>query len=225
MNARLAELRAEVRARWSDYRRGATLLVREASSGVTVDPRDVVTEQVGDLEPAVSRGRLLPEQPLPAAAAGRARRAGSDGRRRALPGRRLLRQRPAGARRGAALRARAGRRGQPQRGELGARERRPQRARRTANSSPPTRAPCSPAIPFAGADAAVIVDPPRKGCGDAFLRAAAAPSRRARSSTCRATPRRRRATSRRWPPPATPACACSPSTCSRRRGTSRRSRR
>ena len=25
------------------------------------------------------------------------------------------------------------------------------------------------AIPFAGADAAVIVDPPRKGCGDAFL--------------------------------------------------------
>src|SRR6185436_5157301 len=25
------------------------------------------------------------------------------------------------------------------------------------------------AVPFAGADAAVIVDPPRKGCGDAFL--------------------------------------------------------
>jgi len=24
-------------------------------------------------------------------------------------------------------------------------------------------------VPFAGADAAVIVDPPRKGCGDAFL--------------------------------------------------------
>src|SRR3954463_3819092 len=49
VNARLTELRAEVRARWSEYRRGATLLVREASSGVTVDPRAVVTEQVGDL--------------------------------------------------------------------------------------------------------------------------------------------------------------------------------
>src|SRR5262249_3980547 len=43
VNARLGELRAEVQARWTDYRRGATLLVREASSGVTVDPRAVVT--------------------------------------------------------------------------------------------------------------------------------------------------------------------------------------
>jgi 23S rRNA (uracil1939-C5)-methyltransferase/tRNA (uracil-5-)-methyltransferase len=25
------------------------------------------------------------------------------------------------------------------------------------------------AVPFVGADAAVIIDPPRKGCGDAFL--------------------------------------------------------
>jgi len=47
VNDRLATLRAEVHARRETYRRGATLLVREAASGVTVDPRDVVTEQVG----------------------------------------------------------------------------------------------------------------------------------------------------------------------------------
>ncbi len=32
VNARLAELRAEVLARWESYRNGATLLVREAAS-------------------------------------------------------------------------------------------------------------------------------------------------------------------------------------------------
>src|SRR3954471_16245841 len=41
VNARLATLREEVRARASSYNRGATLLVREAASGVTVDPRAV----------------------------------------------------------------------------------------------------------------------------------------------------------------------------------------
>ena len=64
MNARLAELRAEVRARWSDYRRGATLLVREASSGVTVDPRDVVTEQVGDLSLRFLAGDFFQNNPF-----------------------------------------------------------------------------------------------------------------------------------------------------------------
>ena len=64
MNARLAELRAEVRARWSDYRRGATLLVREASSGVTVDPRDVVTEQVGDLSLQFLAGDFFQNNPF-----------------------------------------------------------------------------------------------------------------------------------------------------------------
>src|SRR6476660_4679179 len=64
VNARLAELRAEVRARWSDYRRGATLLVREASSGVTVDPRDVVTEQVGDLSLQFLAGDFFQNNPF-----------------------------------------------------------------------------------------------------------------------------------------------------------------
>ena len=80
-------------------------------------------------QPAVPGRRLLPEQPVPAPAPGRPRRARGADRRRALPGRRLLRQRPAGAGGGAALRARARRRGQRQRRGLGARERRPQRAR------------------------------------------------------------------------------------------------
>ena len=64
VNARLTELRAEVRARWSTYRRGATLLVREAASGVTVDPRDVVTEQVGDLSLRFLAGDFFQNNPL-----------------------------------------------------------------------------------------------------------------------------------------------------------------
>src|SRR6185369_17865961 len=64
VNARLAELRADVLARWSGYRRGATLLVREASSGVTVDPRDVVTEQVGDLSLRFLAGDFFQNNPF-----------------------------------------------------------------------------------------------------------------------------------------------------------------
>ena len=127
------------------YRRGATLLVREASSGVTVDPRDVITEQVGDLSLQFLAGDFFQNNPflLPRLVAHVAQR--GDGRRRALPGRRLLRQRPAGARGGAALRARAGRRGQRQRRAAGRATTPPATGAPTASSSPPTPAPCSPA--------------------------------------------------------------------------------
>src|SRR5262252_4824073 len=61
---RRVTLRAEVRERWSEYRRGATLLVREATSGVTVDPRAVVTERVGDLELQFLAGDFFQNNPF-----------------------------------------------------------------------------------------------------------------------------------------------------------------
>ncbi len=52
INARLPEVRAEVRARAEagEYARGATLLLREASGEVTTDYDRVITESVGDLK-------------------------------------------------------------------------------------------------------------------------------------------------------------------------------
>ena len=224
MNARLAELRAEVRARWSDYRRGATLLVREASSGVTVDPRDVVTEQVGDLSLRFLAGDFFQNNPflLPRLVAHVAQEATAGGARLlvdAYCGSGLL---------GLAAAPRFER-------VLGvevspsavswARENAARNGRTNCEFIAADASAVFAGIPFAGADAAVIVDPPRKGCGDVFL-AQLCRLRAAHDRLRVVQPaRRRRATSRRWPPLDTPACACSPSTCSRRRGTSRPSRR
>jgi 23S rRNA (uracil1939-C5)-methyltransferase len=168
VNARLAELRAEVRARWSTYRRGATLLVREASSGVTVDPREVVTEQVGDLSLRFLAGDFFQNNPflLPRLVAHIAREAQTGGARflvDAYCGSGLL---------GLAAAPRFER-------VLGvevsasavrwARENAARNARGNCEYLAADATAVFAAIPFAGADAAVIVDPPRKGCGAAFL--------------------------------------------------------
>lgn len=50
INDRLATVRAEVIAKRDTYRRGATLLLRDASGAVTTDYDAVVTETVGDLK-------------------------------------------------------------------------------------------------------------------------------------------------------------------------------
>ncbi|MBI5382730.1 MAG: class I SAM-dependent RNA methyltransferase [Opitutae bacterium] len=52
INARLTEVRAAVQARAArgEYKRGATLLLREASGAVTTDYDAVITETVGDLK-------------------------------------------------------------------------------------------------------------------------------------------------------------------------------
>ncbi len=52
INARLAEARATVRAKAAngDYQRGGTLLLRDASGVVTTNYDDIVTETVGDLK-------------------------------------------------------------------------------------------------------------------------------------------------------------------------------
>ena len=168
VNARLTELRAEVRARWSDYRRGATLLVREASSGVTVDPRAVVTEQVGELSLKFLAGDFFQNNPflLPRLVAAVAEEAQTGGARflvDAYCGSGLL---------GLAAAPRFER-------VLGvevsasavgwARQNAALNGRGNCEYLAADASAVFAAIPFAGADAAVIVDPPRKGCGADFL--------------------------------------------------------
>ncbi|PAW63261.1 MAG: SAM-dependent methyltransferase [Opitutia bacterium Tous-C1TDCM] len=50
INARLTEVRARVQAERASYQRGATLLLREASGEVTTEYDAVITETVGDLK-------------------------------------------------------------------------------------------------------------------------------------------------------------------------------
>ena len=169
VNARLTLLRAEVHAQWDSYHRGATLLVREASSGVTVDPRAVVTEVVGDLSLQFSASDFFQNNPflLPRLAdyvAGEARSGGARFLVDAYCGSGLLGLSAApGFERVLGV-------------ELSPSSVRWARANATRNG----RANCEflaaqasaifATIPFSGADTAVIVDPPRKGCGDDFLR-------------------------------------------------------
>jgi len=169
VNARLTELRTEVRARWDSYPRGSTLLVREASSGVTVDPRAVVTEEVGELSLEFSASDFFQNNPflLPRLAAYVATEARTGGARflvDAYCGSGLLGLTAApGFERVLGV-------------ELSPSSVRWARANATRNR----RSNCEflaaqasaifATIPFAGANAAVIVDPPRKGCGDDFLR-------------------------------------------------------
>ncbi len=169
VNARLTELRADVLAKWDSYRRGATLLVREASSGVTVDPRAVVTEEVGDLSLQFSASDFFQNNPflLPRLATYVATSARSDGARflvDAYCGSGLL-----------------GLCAAPSfEGVIGV-ELSPSSVRwAKANAARNGRDNCQfmaaqasavfATVPFPGTDTAVIVDPPRKGCGDDFLR-------------------------------------------------------
>ena len=173
VNARLAELRAEVHARWRTYRRGATLLVREAASGVTVDPRAVITEEVGALSLQFLAGDFFQNNPflLPQLAAQVAAEAKSGGARFlvdaycgsgllglvAAPGfERVLGVEVSSSAVGWA-RANAARNGRTNCEFLAA-----------------DASAVFAAVPFPAADTAVIVDPPRKGCGEDFLRQLAA---------------------------------------------------
>jgi 23S rRNA (uracil1939-C5)-methyltransferase len=168
VNARLTELRADVRARWSTFRKGATLLVREASSGVTVDPRAVITEQVGDLSLRFLAGDFFQNNPflLPRLVDHVAREAAAGGARflvDAYCGSGLLGL--AAAPRfervvGVEVSASA---------VTWARENAGRNGRTNCEFVAADASAVFAAVPFAGADAAVIVDPPRKGCGDAFL--------------------------------------------------------
>ena len=211
VNARLAELRAEVLGRRATYK-GATLLVREAVSGVTVDPREVITEQVGELSLQFLAGDFFQNNPflLPRLAAYVAAEAQADGARflvDAYCGSGLLALAAAPASSGcwasrSAPAPSAGPAPTP-----------PATPAPTASSSRPTPARSSPPSP----------SPLPTLPSSSIRRARAAapiscanspPSRRARLSTSRATPRRRLPTWRGCARPATAASACSRSTCS-----------
>jgi 23S rRNA (uracil1939-C5)-methyltransferase/tRNA (uracil-5-)-methyltransferase len=168
VNARLSELREEVRARLSTYRRGATLLVREASTGVTVDPRAVITEAVGDLRLEFTAGDFFQNNPflLPALVTYVAEEASAGGARSlvdAYCGSGLL---------GLAAAPRFERVLGVEVSESSVRWARANAARNGRDNCTFVAADASTifsGVPFPGREAAVIVDPPRKGCSEDFL--------------------------------------------------------
>jgi 23S rRNA (uracil1939-C5)-methyltransferase/tRNA (uracil-5-)-methyltransferase len=169
VNARLAELRAEVFGRWQSYRRGATLLVREASSGVTVDPRAIVVEEVGELSLQFTAGDFFQNNPflLPqmvAHVAAEARQGEARFLVDAYCGSGLL---------GLAAAPTFERVIGVEVSESAVKWARANAARNGRENCAFIAADATAVfatIPFPGADAAVIVDPPRKGCSDDFLR-------------------------------------------------------
>ena len=64
VNVTLKALRKSVHARASEYRRGATLLLRETREGVVTDARASVTEQVGDLTLRFVAGDFFQNNPF-----------------------------------------------------------------------------------------------------------------------------------------------------------------
>ncbi len=168
VNVRLAELRAEVLARWSSYRRGATLLVREAASGVTVDPRAVITERVGDLELQFAANDFFQNNPflLPRLVAEVAAQAASHGARfliDAYCGSGLL---------GLAASPRFERVLGVEVSETAVRWARDNAARNHRDNCTFIAADATAVfadVDFPASATAVIVDPPRKGCGPDFL--------------------------------------------------------
>jgi 23S rRNA (uracil1939-C5)-methyltransferase/tRNA (uracil-5-)-methyltransferase len=177
INAALPALRAEVAAaaREGAYRRGATLLLRDAASGVTTDFRAVITEEVGDLRLEFSAGDFFQNNPflLPALAAHVAAEARAGGARVLVD-----------AYCGSGLLALAA---APHFERVFGVEVSPSSVRwARENAARNGRDNCTFLAADAGAifaglpgdargaDAAVIVDPPRKGCSPEFLKQLAA---------------------------------------------------
>ncbi|MFL5306894.1 MAG: class I SAM-dependent RNA methyltransferase [Polyangia bacterium] len=168
VNAELAQLRARVLSRWDTYRRGATLLVREAASGVTDDPRAVITEKVGDLSLQFLAGDFFQNNPflLPALVAhvvDEAARGGAPFLVDAYCGSGLLGLAAAPAFQqvmGVEVSASA----------VGwARANAERNGRGNCTFLAADAAAIFANVPFPGSQTAVIVDPPRKGCGAAFM--------------------------------------------------------
>jgi tRNA/tmRNA/rRNA uracil-C5-methylase (TrmA/RlmC/RlmD family) len=169
INAQLTTVRAEVAARADSYRRGATLFLRESASGITTDPRAVITEEVGALTLQFLAGDFFQNNPflLPRLAGhvtDQARRGGARNLVDTYCGSGLFALAAAPAfDRAVGVEV----------SESSVRFARDNAARNG-------RANCAfmaadagavfAGLPFAGADAAVIVDPPRKGCSPEFLR-------------------------------------------------------
>jgi tRNA/tmRNA/rRNA uracil-C5-methylase (TrmA/RlmC/RlmD family) len=170
INARLTALRAEVAeaARAGAYRRGATLLLRDAASGVTTDPRAVVTERVADLTLQFPAGDFFQNNPfllprLAAHVAGEAGRAGARFLVDAYSGSGLLALAAAPAfERVVGVEV-------SEASVKWARENAVRNARGNCTFIAADAGAVFAGVPFAGAEAVVIVDPPRKGCSPGFL--------------------------------------------------------
>lgn len=168
LNARLAEIRAEFAARPPEGKRGATLLLRLSSAGVTSDPRAVAVERVGGLEIEFPAGDFFQNNPhiLPeftAHVAAEAARHGATCLVDAYCGSGLF-----------ALTA-AARFRRVEGVEIS--EAAVERARRNAARNgiaagflAADAAAIFAGLDFPGADAAVVLDPPRKGGDEVFLR-------------------------------------------------------
>jgi tRNA/tmRNA/rRNA uracil-C5-methylase (TrmA/RlmC/RlmD family) len=168
INEQLTLLRADVAAHIGEYKRGASLLLRDAASGVTTDFRATITEEVGALTLQFSAADFFQNNPflLPALAAHVAAEARAGGARvlvDAYCGSGLL-----------ALTAAPGFE------EVFGVEVSPSSVRwARENAARNGRANCTflaadataifAGLSRPGADAAVVVDPPRKGCSPAFL--------------------------------------------------------
>jgi 23S rRNA (uracil1939-C5)-methyltransferase/tRNA (uracil-5-)-methyltransferase len=168
INARYAEVRAEVAAQIASYKLGSTLLLRDAASGVTTDNRAVITEDVGGLHLEFRAGDFFQNNPflLPALAAHVAAEARASGARCLVD-----------AYCGSGLLALAAAPGFER--VVGVEYSPTSVAWARANAARNGRDNCTfmaadataifADLPFAGADAAAIVDPPRKGCSREFL--------------------------------------------------------
>ncbi|MDB6094193.1 MAG: methyltransferase, TrmA family [Verrucomicrobia bacterium] len=168
INERLTQVRAEVLARRETYTRGATLLLREASGVVTTDYDAVVTETVGDLKLRFLARDFFQNNPfiLPAFTSYVRNQAAASGARflvDAYCGSGLFALTAAPA-----FEKVAGI-------ELSASSIQFARENAAANGIANTTFQAGDAsaifqgLTFPAAETAVIIDPPRKGCDDAFL--------------------------------------------------------
>jgi 23S rRNA (uracil1939-C5)-methyltransferase/tRNA (uracil-5-)-methyltransferase len=168
INAELALVRAQVVARLPSYRRGATLLLREATSGVTSDPRAVVTEQVGAVTLRFGASDFFQNNPslLPRFADYVAGEARTDGARFLVDaycgsGLFALSAAPAFERVvGVEI---------SESSVKWARENAARNDRGNCAFLVADAAAVFAGVPFPAGETAVIVDPPRKGCSPAFL--------------------------------------------------------
>jgi 23S rRNA (uracil1939-C5)-methyltransferase/tRNA (uracil-5-)-methyltransferase len=170
INQRLTEVRAQVAAQVATYRRGATLLLRDAASGVTTDFRAVITEQVGDLTLQFSAADFFQNNPflLPLMTAHIAAEARTGGARYlvdAYCGSGLLTLAAApGFERAFGVEVSPS-------SVAWARQNAARNGRETCTflAADATRIFADLPSEVRGADAAAIVDPPRKGCSPEFL--------------------------------------------------------
>jgi len=168
INERLPSFRAEITAAAAGRRRGASFVLREAAGGVTTDPDARITERVGGLSLEFFAREFFQNNPflLPRMVDAVVAAAGADGARAlvdAYSGSGLFALSAA-----ARFERVVGVEVSPA-AVAAARENAARNGLSNVTFTAANAAAIFDGLPFPGADAAVIVDPPRKGCDEAFL--------------------------------------------------------